>query len=104
MPTSPQTSILAAVTQALPGPDDPVDGRRGRLGQAVGEGADRLGAAGDDERLDLEQAGGAEQDRVDARRRGRPGVATTTRSTPATRAGTTVMTSELGYGAEPPGT
>ena len=77
MPTSPQTSILAAVTQALPGPTIRSTGSRPASGQAVGEGADRLGAAGDDERVDLEQAGGAEQDGVRGRR-GRPGVATTT--------------------------
>ena len=96
MPTSPQTSILAAVTQALPGPDDPVDGLEAGVGQAERERADRLGATGDDEGVDLEQARGAEQDRVRPRRRGRPGDATTTRSTPATCAGTTVITSDDG--------
>ena len=104
MPTSPQTSILAAVTQALPGPTIRSTGSRPASGQAVREGADRLGATGDDERVDLEQAGGAEQDGVGravavgrARRR-------RSRSTPATWAGTTVITSDEGYGAEPPGT
>src|SRR3954471_9442599 len=32
------------------------------------------------------------------------GLATTTEATPATRAGTTVITRDDGYGAEPPGT
>ena len=98
MPTSPTTSILAAVTQALPGPDDPVDGREAGLRQAVREGADRLGAAGDDERVDLEQAGRAEQDRVACGRRGRRARRRRPGPTPATRAGTTVMTSDDGYG------
>ncbi len=66
IPTSPQTSILAAVTQALPGPDDPVDRGEARLGQAVGERPDRLGATGDHEGVDLEETGRAEQDRVRA--------------------------------------
>ena len=85
-------------------PDDPVDGLDAGVGQAVGQGADGLGAAGDDEGVDAEQARRTEEDRVDRGRRDRPGVATMTRVTPATRAGTTVMTSELGYGADPPGT
>ena len=96
MPTSPQTSILAAVTQALPGPTIRSTGSRPASGQAVRERADRLGATGDDERVDLEEAGRAEEDRVDARRRGRPGDATTIAPTPATWAGTTVITSDEG--------
>ena len=44
--------------------DDPVDRVQVGIGQAVGEGTDRLGATGDDERFDLEQAGDAEQDGV----------------------------------------
>ena len=83
--------------------DDPIDGLETRVGQAVGQGADRLRAAGDQQRIDLEETGDTKEDRVVA-----PcwsaGVATTIRPTPATRAGTTVITSELGYGAEPPGT
>ena len=47
-------------------PDDPVDGLEARLGQAVRERPDGLGAAGDHEGVDLEQAGRAEQDRVRA--------------------------------------
>ena len=46
------------------GSDDPVDRRQAGIRQAVGEGADRLGATGDDEGIDLEQAGDAEQDGV----------------------------------------
>ena len=45
--------------------DDAVDGFDAGLGQAVGEGTDRLRAAGDDEGIDLEQAGRAEEDRVE---------------------------------------
>ena len=45
-------------------PDDPVDRREARVGQPERERADRLGAAGDDEGVDLEQPGRAEQDRV----------------------------------------
>ena len=86
------------------GADDPVDRVEAGVRQPVREGADRLGAAGDDERLDPEQAGGAEQDRVDGAVAVGRADATTIRPTPATRAGTTVMTSDDGYGAEPPGT
>ena len=45
-----------------PGADDLVDGGHTRLGQAVGEGADGLRAAGHDELVDAEQAGRAKQD------------------------------------------
>ena len=47
-------------------PDDPVDGGQPRLGigQTEGEGADRLGAAGNEQGIDLQQAGNPEQDRV----------------------------------------
>ena len=65
MPTSPKTSILAAVTQALPGPTMRSTGSRPVVGQPVGERPDRLGAAGDDERVDAQQAGRAEEHRVD---------------------------------------
>ena len=64
MATSPQTSSLAAVTQALPGPTMWSTGSR-PAPEAVREGGDRLGAARDEELVDVEQAGGAEQDRVD---------------------------------------
>ena len=47
------------------GPDDTVHWGDARVGEAVGEGTDRLCAAGDDERVDLEQAGGAEEDGVE---------------------------------------
>ena len=50
-------------------PDDPVDRREARVGQAERERPDRLGATGDDEGIDLEQAGRPEEDRV------RPAVA-----------------------------
>ena len=73
MPTSPTISILAAVTQALPGPDDEVHGVEPLVREPVGERADRLDAARDEQRVDVEQARGAEQDRVDVRRRGRRG-------------------------------
>ena len=96
MPTSPQTSILAAVTQALPGPTIRSTGLEAGVGQAERERADRLGAAGDDERVDLEQAGRAEQDRVRRAPSRSAGDATTIRPTPATWAGTTVMTSDDG--------
>ena len=84
--------------------DDPIDGFDAGVRQPVGEGTDRLRPAGDDEGIDLEEAGGAEQDRVGRPGRGRQGRPRRSRSTPATRAGTTVMTSDDGYGAEPPGT
>ncbi len=83
--------------------DDPIDGFDAGVRESVREGTDRLRAAGDDEGIDLEEAGGAEQDRVVVAVAS-AGEATTIRSTPATRAGTTVMTSDDGYGAEPPGT
>ena len=95
---------MAAVTQALPGPDDPVDRRDAGSRQPVRQRADRLGAPGDDEGIDLEEAGSPEQDRVGHGRRPSAGEATTISPTPATWAGTTVMTSDDGYGAEPPGT
>ena len=44
--------------------DDPVDRREPRVREPVRQRADRLGAAGDDERIDLEQPGRAEQHRV----------------------------------------
>ena len=44
--------------------DDAVHRRDPGLGQAVGQGADGLGATGHDERVDLEQAGRPEEDRV----------------------------------------
>ena len=47
-------------------PDDPVDGLDAGVRQAEGERADRLRAAGHDEGVDAEQAGGAEEDRVGA--------------------------------------
>ena len=52
-------------------PDDPVDRREARVGQAERERADRLGAAGDDEGVDLEQPG---------RARGGPGFVRPSRS------------------------
>ena len=73
--------------------DDPVDGledsaARVSVGsQAVGQCADRLCTTGDDERIDTEQAGRAEEHRM---RRPHPrsaGEATTTRSTPASGPG-----------------
>ena len=103
MPTSPTTSILAAVTQALPGPDDQVDGLDALVGEAVGERADRLDAARDEERVDA-RAGRRRPSRTGWTLPSRSaGLATTTLPTPATRAGTTPMTSDDGYGAEPPG-
>ena len=87
---------MAAVTQALPGPTTRSTGGRPSSGEPEGEGADRLDAARDEQPVDAEQAGGTEQDRVDARRRGPPGEATTIAPTPATRAGTTVITSDDG--------
>ena len=64
MPTSPQTSIFAAVTQALPGPTMRSTGSRPASGQAVRQRPDRLRATGDDEGVDLEQARSPQQDRV----------------------------------------
>ena len=66
MPHSPKTSSLAAVTQALPGPDDAVDRLDAGLGQAVGQRADGLGAAGDDEHVHADEPGRAEQRLVQA--------------------------------------
>ena len=48
------------------GADDPVDRGKTAVRQAVGERADGLCTSGDDERVDLEQAGGGEQDGVRA--------------------------------------
>ena len=48
--------------------------------EPVGEGADRLGAAGHDERVDLEEAGGARAGPGWSRRRRSAGEATTTRA------------------------
>ena len=65
------------------GSDDPVDRLEAGVGQAVGERADRLGATGDDEGIDLEQAGDAEQDGVrDAVAVGRAGDDDATRPRP----------------------
>ena len=66
MPTSPKTSSLAAVTHALPGPTIRSTGATPDSGQPVGERPDRLGAAGDDEPIHADEAGRAEEDRIDA--------------------------------------
>ena len=84
--------------------DDPVDGCQASVREAECQGADGLCATGDDDGVDVEQPRSTEEDGDRRRQSASAGVATTTRSTPATRAGTTVMTSELGYGADPPGT
>ena len=63
MPTSPITSFLAAVTYALPGPDDLVDARDG-VG-AVRERGDRLRAAHLVDLVDARLGGGRERVRVD---------------------------------------
>ena len=47
-----------------PGPDDQVDGLQALVGEAVGQRADRLDAARDEERVDAQQARGPEQHRV----------------------------------------
>ena len=104
MATSPASSTLAAVTHALPGPDDEVGRRQARVREPEGEGADRLDAARDEQPVDAEQPGRAEQDGVDARRRDPRARRRRSAATPATCAGTTVITSDDGYGAEPPGT
>ena len=104
MPTSPTSSTLAAVTQALPGPTIAVDGREALVRQPVGERGDRLGAARDEEGVDA-RAGRPRRASTGWTAPSRSaGDATTTVPTPATRAGTTVMTSDEGYGARPPGT
>ena len=77
-------------------PDDPVDGLDAGVRQAEGEGRDRLGATGDDEGIDFEQAGGAERGPGRRAPSRSAGEATTIRSTPATWAGTTVITSDEG--------
>jgi hypothetical protein len=48
------------------GPDDPIDRLDAGLGQPVGQRADRLRAAGDDELVHSDEAGGAEQRLVEA--------------------------------------
>ena len=63
--------------------------------EAEGHRADRLGTAGDEQGIDAQQAGGAEQHGVDAPSRP-AGDATTIRSTPATWAGTTAISSDEG--------
>ncbi len=89
IPTRPATSSFAAVTQALPGPTIRSTGsnagvaRRGVGVPTERERSDRLGAAGDEDGIDLEQPGGAEQHRVDRPRPASAGVATTTSVTPA---------------------
>ena len=68
-----ETSIFAAVTQALPGPTIRSTGARPRVREPVGQRADRLGAAGDDERVDLEQARPRRAGPGGSRRRGPAG-------------------------------
>jgi len=51
-------------------PDDPVDRLETHIGQPERECPDRLRPAGDDERIDLEQAGRGEEDRVEVPIRG----------------------------------
>ncbi len=46
--------------------DDAIDRGEAGVGKAVGEGADRLRPAGHDERVDLEETGRGEEDRVRA--------------------------------------
>ena len=76
---------------------DPAD----RLG-AVRQGGDGLGAADSVDRVDAGHLRGGQQDRRDlAVRPG--GEASTTSRTPATRAGTTAISTDDGYGARPPG-
>ena len=95
MPTSPLDLDLGGGHPGVARPDDARDRLDAGVRQAVGEGADRLGATGHDERIDARAA---------RRRRAGPGrvplasagEATTMRSTPATRAGTTVITSDDG--------
>ena len=87
-----------------PGPTTRSTGSRPSSGEAVRQRADRLDAAGDEERVHAQEAGGAEQHRVDVavavRRARRRRPARRRRRAPGRR----VMTSEDGYGAEPPGT
>ena len=74
-------------------PDDLGDRRDRR--RAVGERGDRLGAADAVDLVDAGEPGGGEHQRVDACRRA-PATTMTTRSTPATFAGTAFIRTELG--------
>ena len=87
--TSPTSSTLAAVTHALPGPDDEIGRRQALVREPEGEGADRLDAARDEQPVDAEQPGRAEQDGVDVAVRGRRARRRRSAATPATCAGTT---------------
>jgi hypothetical protein len=49
----------------IAGADDPIDGRKTLVREPEGERTDRLGAAGDQQRVYVEDPRGAEQDRVD---------------------------------------
>ena len=103
MPTSPQTSILAAVTQALPGPTIRSTGARPASGRPNAS-APIAWAPPATTKASTSSSPAAPSRTGSVRPSRSAGDATTTRPTPATCAGTTVMTSDDGYGAEPPGT
>ena len=77
-------------------PDDPVDRLEARVGQPERERTDRLGATGDDEGVDLEQARPRRGGRDPSGRRGRRATRRRPDRRPRRRAGTTVMTSDDG--------
>ena len=66
MPTSPADLDLGRGDPRIAGADDPVHRRQTGLRKPVCESADGLCPAGDDEAVDVEQAGGGEEDRVRA--------------------------------------
>ena len=103
MPTSPATSIFAAVTQALPGPTIRSTGARPASGRPYAS-APIAWAPPATTKASTSSSPAAPSSTGWFRPSRSAGEATTIRSTPATRAGTTVMTSDDGYGAEPPGT
>jgi hypothetical protein len=82
--------------------DDAVHRRDTGLRESVGHRPDGLRAAGDDEGVHADESGGAQQRLVEPPSAS-AGEATTIVPTPATFAGTTPISSELGYAAEPPG-
>ena len=101
MPTSPETSRFVAVTYTFPGPA--ITSTRGTLSVPYAIAATACAppafttSSAPARDAANNTAGGTDPS-------GDGGVHTTTRSTPATRAGTTVMHTVDGYAARPPGT
>ena len=100
MPTSPTTSRLAAVTYTFPGPTILSTGGTVSVPYAMAATAcapPALTTRSAPARCAANSTAGRTEPS------GPGGVHSTTRSTPATRAGTTVMHTVEGYAARPPG-